>query len=167
MQQIAFCRIYRHGQEKETYITRFIANGSVDNHLVEMQDRKEEEIKNALDPDRHCVLPTTQQLLQIFSPFPVGNSNGFILVDDETALGINRREKTAKNTVDENEYDDGPRIVEELLGSSLQHNDDENSARDETAQDHDGTVEGEVDHDDDMQSVFAEEAGGLGTVMAG
>lgn len=47
VEQQAFCRVYRRGQEKETTLTRVVVMGTVVDDLLEMQDRKEEEIDTA------------------------------------------------------------------------------------------------------------------------
>ncbi|KAL2075494.1 hypothetical protein VTL71DRAFT_437 [Oculimacula yallundae] len=46
----AFCRVYRIGQKKETYFFRLILKKSVDERIIEMQDKKLEMIEQMLKP---------------------------------------------------------------------------------------------------------------------
>lgn len=45
----AFARTYRRGQDKETRLTRFIVDDSIDTQMVGMQKRKEAEIGQVVD----------------------------------------------------------------------------------------------------------------------
>ncbi|CZS99217.1 uncharacterized protein RCO7_00507 [Rhynchosporium graminicola] len=48
----AFCRVYRIGQKKETYFYKLIMRSSVDERMIEMQDRKIAMVEHTLKPSR-------------------------------------------------------------------------------------------------------------------
>jgi SNF2 family DNA or RNA helicase len=48
-EQQAFCRVFRIGQKEETYMSRMCVRGTVDERLIEMQDRKKEEIDEVME----------------------------------------------------------------------------------------------------------------------
>ncbi|KAK5285078.1 hypothetical protein LTR16_004780, partial [Cryomyces antarcticus] len=47
----AFCRVFRIGQEYQTYVTRFVVKNTVDEKLQQMQVEKSEIIEDALGDD--------------------------------------------------------------------------------------------------------------------
>jgi SNF2 family DNA or RNA helicase len=49
VEQQAFCRVFRIGQEHETSLTRFVVENTVDQNMIEMQQRKQEEIDQVMD----------------------------------------------------------------------------------------------------------------------
>lgn len=48
-EQQAFCRVFRIGQKEETYMSRFCVQNTVDERLMEMQKRKNEEIAEVME----------------------------------------------------------------------------------------------------------------------
>jgi SNF2 family DNA or RNA helicase len=48
-EQQAFCRVFRIGQKEETYMSRFCVRNTVDERLMEMQKRKNEEIAEVME----------------------------------------------------------------------------------------------------------------------
>lgn len=48
-EQQAFCRVFRIGQKEETYMSRLCVKNTVDERLIEMQKRKQEEIAEVMD----------------------------------------------------------------------------------------------------------------------
>ncbi|KAL8912493.1 MAG: hypothetical protein Q9171_002506 [Xanthocarpia ochracea] len=84
VEQQAFCRVFRIGQESETFITRFVAKNTVDEKLLEMQKRKEEEIGGAMDDEKMLQALSLEELIGLFGQVEVDEQGkGFILVDDE------------------------------------------------------------------------------------
>ncbi len=52
VEQQAFGRVFRIGQKSETAMTRFVVENSVDQRIVEMQERKREQIERVVDGKR-------------------------------------------------------------------------------------------------------------------
>ncbi|KAF2083196.1 hypothetical protein K490DRAFT_52277 [Saccharata proteae CBS 121410] len=49
VEQQAFCRVFRIGQEQETQMTRFVVRGTVDEDMIKMQNRKQAEIDKIME----------------------------------------------------------------------------------------------------------------------
>lgn len=52
VEQQAFGRVLRFGQKSETAMTRFVVENTVDQRIVEMQERKMEQIGRVMDGRR-------------------------------------------------------------------------------------------------------------------
>ena len=50
-EQQAFCRVFRIGQKEETFMSRICVKNTVDEKLIDMQKRKDAEIKAVMDHD--------------------------------------------------------------------------------------------------------------------
>lgn len=50
-EQQAFCRVFRIGQQEETFMSRLCVNNTVDQQLITMQERKDAEIKAVMEND--------------------------------------------------------------------------------------------------------------------
>lgn len=50
-EQQAFCRVFRFGQRETTCLTRFCVKNTVDERLIQMQERKEKEIDSVMKED--------------------------------------------------------------------------------------------------------------------
>lgn len=48
-EQQAFCRVFRIGQQDETFMTRMCVRNTVDERLIEMQKEKQKEIDEVMD----------------------------------------------------------------------------------------------------------------------
>lgn len=48
-EQQAFCRVFRIGQNEETYMSRFCVTNTVDAELIAMQERKQQEISEVME----------------------------------------------------------------------------------------------------------------------
>ncbi|KAI9713031.1 MAG: hypothetical protein M1820_001016 [Bogoriella megaspora] len=84
IEQQAFCRVFRIGQEEETEIARFVVKDTVDTKLTAMQVTKSEIVSTAMgDQMRPNQLPL-KVLLRLFGPMNDNDQEReFILVDDE------------------------------------------------------------------------------------
>ncbi|KAG7005506.1 DNA replication licensing factor mcm6 [Physcia stellaris] len=84
VEQQAFCRVFRIGQEKETHITRFMVKDTIDERLIEMQKEKEQAIGRAIDDKKMLKQLPMPDLMRLFGPVRE-DSDGcpFILVDDD------------------------------------------------------------------------------------
>ncbi|KAL8951909.1 MAG: hypothetical protein Q9222_002154 [Ikaeria aurantiellina] len=84
VEQQAFCRVFRIGQESETFITRFVAKNTVDQKLLEMQKKKEENVKHAIDDEKMLEALTIRELMGLFGDVQLDeNDKPFIVVDDK------------------------------------------------------------------------------------
>ena len=50
-EQQAFCRVFRFGQTQKTFLTRFCVKNTVDDQLIDMQERKQKEIELVMQED--------------------------------------------------------------------------------------------------------------------
>jgi SNF2 family DNA or RNA helicase len=48
-EQQAFCRVYRFGQKSTTHLTRLCVKNTVDERLIEMQEKKQKEIDEVMN----------------------------------------------------------------------------------------------------------------------
>ena len=48
-EQQAFCRVFRIGQLEETFMSRLCVKNTVDERLIQMQEKKQEEIDLVMD----------------------------------------------------------------------------------------------------------------------
>ncbi|KAK4574889.1 hypothetical protein LTR86_001731 [Recurvomyces mirabilis] len=84
VEQQAFCRVFRIGQQHETRFTRFVVKNTIDAAMMAMKERKQMEIDQIMeDPKRNEQL-TPKEVLRLFGP--VGeDSDGhpFIFPDGE------------------------------------------------------------------------------------
>ena len=87
MEQQAFCRVYRIGQESETFITRFVVNNAADGKLMDMQLKKSALIGQAMDDKSVLSKLTTDEVLRLFGEVKFDkNKRPFIHLDDDEKL---------------------------------------------------------------------------------
>ena len=48
-EQQAFCRVFRFGQRETTFLTKFCVKNTVDERLIQMQEKKQKEIDEVMD----------------------------------------------------------------------------------------------------------------------
>lgn len=82
----AYCRAFRIGQERKVEVLRFVIKNSIDEDLINMQDRKDIEVTGAIGPDSHSKRATIAQLLGLFGEVVEGGQNEFILMEDESQV---------------------------------------------------------------------------------
>ncbi|OCK77547.1 hypothetical protein K432DRAFT_358416 [Lepidopterella palustris CBS 459.81] len=84
LEQQAFCRVFRIGQQQKTFMTRFCVRDTIDQRLIDMQDRKQSEIDEIMEDDGSTLAKLSiKDLMRLFGP--VGEEEDgtpFILVDD-------------------------------------------------------------------------------------
>ncbi|KAL8968913.1 MAG: hypothetical protein Q9183_002248 [Haloplaca sp. 2 TL-2023] len=84
VEQQAFCRVFRIGQESETFISRFVVRNTVDERIQAMQEKKQRAINQAIDDDTMLREMTLQELMGLFGDVQLDEDDKpFILVDDE------------------------------------------------------------------------------------
>lgn len=85
---LAFCRVFRIGQDSETFVTRFVVKGTVDEKLQDMQRVKAEKIGAAIDDPKMLGKLTLDELLRLFGPVVLdANGKPFIVVENHEAGG--------------------------------------------------------------------------------
>lgn len=88
----AFCRVYRIGQDRDIEMVRFVVKDSVDEDIISMQERKNEEIDRAIDSKYRPGRLTANELLLLFAedlerdefgdPIAGPNEEPFIMTED-------------------------------------------------------------------------------------
>ena len=87
IEQQAFCRVFRIGQESETFITRFVVNKSADSKLTEMQLKKDALIGQAMDDKSVMAKLTINEILRLFGELAFDKDRRpFIRLDDDEKL---------------------------------------------------------------------------------
>ncbi len=90
---IAFCRIFRIGQESETYINRFVLKGTVDERLVALQEAKKKIIDRALGDTEAFKIYTAEDLMRLFGHVKHDeHDRPFIVADDEEGCSVGEEE---------------------------------------------------------------------------
>ncbi|KAL5387087.1 hypothetical protein DPSP01_003697 [Paraphaeosphaeria sporulosa] len=89
-EQQAFCRVFRFGQTETTCLTRFCVKNTVDERLIQMQERKEKEIDSVMKDDAGAKARKMgiRDLMRLFGS--VGDDEEgrpFILADNGDARG--------------------------------------------------------------------------------
>ncbi|KAI4269525.1 MAG: hypothetical protein LQ337_007231 [Flavoplaca oasis] len=81
----AFGRVFRIGQDSETFITRFVARNTVDDKLQQMQEAKAKAVGHAIDDETMLKALGLRELLGLFGQVDAGSDgeHPFIVVDDE------------------------------------------------------------------------------------
>ncbi|EME78733.1 uncharacterized protein MYCFIDRAFT_78429 [Pseudocercospora fijiensis CIRAD86] len=74
IEQQAFCRVFRIGQEFETRMTRFVVENSIDSAMMAMKERKEREIDEVMENPRLREHLSVEELLGLFGD--VGRGEG-------------------------------------------------------------------------------------------
>ena len=98
----AFCRVHRIGQTKETYITRFKVENTVDDRLLEMQDRKQVIIDNAIDNKAVLSKLTMEELMSLFGTVERRGDKSFIMVEDLATIAGAKKQRKRGNGDAEN-----------------------------------------------------------------
>ena len=84
VEQQAFCRVFRIGQNSETFIARFVVSDSADRRLTDMQLRKSALISQAMDDRSIMSKLTTNDVLRLFGEIKFDkNQRPFIHLEDD------------------------------------------------------------------------------------
>lgn len=86
IEQQAFCRVFRIGQENETYITRFVVKDTIDERLERLQEEKDTAISAAIDEKMLGKLSVTK-LMKLFGPLKLDNGKLQIASIEDQAGG--------------------------------------------------------------------------------
>ena len=81
---LAFCRIFRIGQERETRLQRLVVRNTIDVRIREMQELKAKVVSRAMGDDgRSREQISVGELIRLFGPVEVGgDGKEFIFVDE-------------------------------------------------------------------------------------
>lgn len=83
-EQQAFCRVFRIGQDSETFITRFVVEDSADGKLIDMQLRKNALIGRALEDRSVMAKLTPEEVLRLFGDVRLDkDKRPFIHLEDD------------------------------------------------------------------------------------
>ncbi|KAF1948372.1 hypothetical protein CC80DRAFT_431711 [Byssothecium circinans] len=92
VEQQAFCRVFRFGQTEKTSLARFVVRNTVDDRLLAMQKRKQEEIDGVMeDNNQTSEKMTVRDLMRLFGNLQDevgGGGKPFILVDNPEQNGF-------------------------------------------------------------------------------
>ncbi|RMZ72733.1 hypothetical protein GMOD_00007755 [Pyrenophora seminiperda CCB06] len=100
-EQQAFCRVFRIGQDEKTFMSRLCVKNTVDARLVEMQEKKQEEIDLVMEEDGRVMKKMdTRALMRLFGDVEE-DAEGFILVDNPDARGGFRADADDEGYADE------------------------------------------------------------------
>ena len=78
--------MFRINQQSETFIARFVVNGSVDEKLLEMQLKKNALIGKAMDDRSALSKLTINEILRLFGELTFDKGQPFIHLDDDEKL---------------------------------------------------------------------------------
>jgi hypothetical protein len=103
-EQQAFCRVFRFGQTETTCLTRFCVKNSVDERLIQMQERKEKEIDRVMKEDAGAKAGKMgiRDLMRLFGNIRDDEEGRpFILVDNVDPRGGFHADKDHEGYADE------------------------------------------------------------------
>ncbi|KAF1919601.1 SNF2 family N-terminal domain-containing protein [Ampelomyces quisqualis] len=102
-EQQAFCRVFRIGQKEQTYMSRMCVQNTVDERLIRMQDRKQEEIDGVMeDKDKYLKRMDMRELMRLFGNLREDKEGRpYILVDNPDPRGGFRADEDHEGFADD------------------------------------------------------------------
>ncbi|KAJ4301538.1 hypothetical protein N0V90_003631 [Kalmusia sp. IMI 367209] len=102
-EQQAFCRVFRYGQTEKTSLTRFCVKNTVDERLIQMQEKKQKEIDSVMKDDGSKVKKMSiRDLMRLFGNLQEDNNGRpFILIDNPDPRGGFRADRDHEGYADE------------------------------------------------------------------
>ncbi|KAI9768311.1 MAG: hypothetical protein M1840_004919 [Geoglossum simile] len=79
----AFCRVFRLGQERETHVKRFIVSNTIDQRLMEMQALKKTQIVAALGDGGASGKLTPRELISLFGKLVKGEDGTELIAEED------------------------------------------------------------------------------------
>lgn len=87
VEQQAFCRVFRIGQDSETFITRFVVENSADGKLIDMQLKKNALIARAMEDRSVMSKLSVEEVLRLFGDVRLDkDKRPFIHLEDDEKL---------------------------------------------------------------------------------
>ncbi|KAK6392827.1 hypothetical protein LTR65_002908 [Meristemomyces frigidus] len=82
VEQQAFCRVFRIGQQKETRMTRFVVKNTIDAAMMAMKERKQIDIDEVMDDGKRKHAPDVHDLMRLFGATGIdGDGRPFIFAE--------------------------------------------------------------------------------------
>jgi len=102
-EQQAFCRVFRIGQEEATFMSRLCVKNTIDQRLINMQQRKDKEIAKVMDDDGTRVQKMDmRKLMKLFGNLEEDSEGRpFIMVDNPDPRGGFRADRDDEGFADE------------------------------------------------------------------
>ncbi|KAI4623765.1 uncharacterized protein J4E84_004191 [Alternaria hordeiaustralica] len=102
-EQQAFCRVFRIGQREETFMSRLCVKNTVDQTLINMQDRKDKEIAAIMEDDGKTMKKMdTRTLMRLFGNLEEDpDGRPFIMVDNPDPRGGFRADRDDEGYADD------------------------------------------------------------------
>ncbi|KAH6882752.1 DNA repair protein-like protein rad5 [Alternaria rosae] len=102
-EQQAFCRVFRIGQREETIMSRLCVRNTVDETLIDMQDRKDKEIAAIMEDDGKTMKKMdTRTLMRLFGNLEEDpDGKPFIMVDNPNPRGGFRADRDDEGYADD------------------------------------------------------------------
>ncbi|KAL1981129.1 hypothetical protein VTN96DRAFT_3063 [Rasamsonia emersonii] len=82
IQQQAFCRLSRIGQERNVEIIKLVVKDTIDDYMLELQQKKTQEIEGAIGVEALSNRDTIPHLLELFGEVSGNEKDGFIIIPD-------------------------------------------------------------------------------------
>jgi hypothetical protein len=131
VEQQAFCRAFRIGQQQETFVTRFVIRNTVDEMLYDLQEKKKKEsIDTTIGDDvkRLDNLPL-KDLLRLFGP-DIDEDGKESIIDDEEESAENDTGEDGKEVIIDGK-DESSDDAMDADGKEFIVNDEEESSENE------------------------------------
>ncbi|CAN9108012.1 unnamed protein product [Alternaria alternata] len=102
-EQQAFCRVFRIGQREETFMSRLCVKNTVDERLIAMQERKQNEIASVMEDDGKTMKKMdTRSLMRLFGNLEEDpDGKPFIMVDNPDPRGGFRADQDDEGYADD------------------------------------------------------------------
>ncbi|CAN9196477.1 unnamed protein product [Alternaria sp. RS040] len=102
-EQQAFCRVFRIGQREETFMSRLCVENTVDERLIAMQERKQNEIASVMEDDGKTMKKMdTRSLMRLFGNLEEDpDGKPFIMVDNPDPRGGFRADQDDEGYADD------------------------------------------------------------------
>ncbi|KAL1798718.1 hypothetical protein ACET3X_002755 [Alternaria dauci] len=102
-EQQAFCRVFRIGQREETFMSKLCVRNTVDERLINMQERKQNEIASIMEDDGKTMKRMdTRSLMRLFGNLEEDpDGRPFIMVDNPDPRGGFRADRDDEGYADD------------------------------------------------------------------
>lgn len=158
MEQQAFGRVFRIGQNKESYLTRLVVQGTIDTRMLALQKAKIDACESAMrsGKDELCGPLTVQEMASLLGTLTVDSRNRPIRIDpdndaevEELLAPLKQEDMESDQDEDEDQSDDG--MGYDFDDDDAENHEDQDDAADEIDNDEMGASDEEPgEHDEDV-----------------